>query len=160
MLPKVSAQRREQALKFKHVFGQWACLKSWLMVAERTGGQDWLYNEYGKPYVAGGLAFSISHCKDGIAVAVDDRPLGIDIESIRDIKPELVERTMNEAEQAYIGNSAARFTELWTKKEAFLKYKGTGIIDDLREVLHDTGKAMFETTIKETYIYTVCYEKN
>ena len=30
------------------------------------------YNEYGKPYIPGGPEFSISHCKHGIAVAVDE----------------------------------------------------------------------------------------
>ncbi len=160
MLPLVSAQRREQALKYKHVFGQWTCLKSWLMLQKHIGNADWHYNEYGKPYVPNRPEFSLSHCKHGIAVAVDSRPLGIDIESIRENKPELIARTMNEAEQAYIGNSAVRFTELWTKKEAFLKYKGTGIIDDLLHVLDNTGTVTFETIIKTNYIYTVCYEKN
>ena len=34
MLPLVSPQRREQALQYKHVFGQFACLKSWLMLQQ------------------------------------------------------------------------------------------------------------------------------
>ena len=34
MLPLVSARRREQALKYKHTFGQYCCLKSWLMLYE------------------------------------------------------------------------------------------------------------------------------
>ena len=34
MLPLVSAQRREQALKYKHTFGQFCCLKSWLMLEQ------------------------------------------------------------------------------------------------------------------------------
>ena len=121
---------------------------------------EWKFNEYGKPFVEGGQEFSLSHCKFGIAVAVDNKPIGIDIESIRDLRPELVERTMNEAEQAQIGESAVEFTKLWTKKEAYLKYLGTGIIDDLRHVLDNTGNAQFETTIRTNYIYTICYEKN
>ena len=32
MLPLVSTQRREQALRYKHTFGQFCCLKSWLML--------------------------------------------------------------------------------------------------------------------------------
>ena len=34
MLPLVSAQRREQALRYKHTFGRFCCLKSWLMLYE------------------------------------------------------------------------------------------------------------------------------
>jgi hypothetical protein len=34
MLPLVDEQRREEALRYKHLFGQFACLKSWLMLQE------------------------------------------------------------------------------------------------------------------------------
>ena len=102
MLPLVSKQRREQALRYKHTFGQYCCLKSWLMLKELSvfSGQhsDFLYNEHGKPYLENGPYFSISHCKEGIAVAVDDQPIGIDVESIRPAKEELVAQTMNEEE--------------------------------------------------------------
>ena len=165
ILPLVSEQRRNEALKYKHLFGQWACLKSWLMWKEIQNSKfkiqnslEWKFNEYGKPFVEGGPEFSLSHCKFGIAVAVDNKPIGIDIESIRDIKPELVERTMNEREMSEVRSqmsdvrSQIAFTRLWTMKEAYLKYLGTGIIDDLKHVLDNTGNVQFETTIKTNYI--------
>ena len=34
MLPLVDEQRRNEALRYKHLFGQFACLKSWLMLKE------------------------------------------------------------------------------------------------------------------------------
>ena len=34
MLPMVSEQRREQALQYKHAFGQYACLKSYLLLQD------------------------------------------------------------------------------------------------------------------------------
>ena len=34
MLPLVDEQRRDEALHYKHLFGQFACLKSWLMLEE------------------------------------------------------------------------------------------------------------------------------
>ena len=109
LLPLVSAQRREQALRYKHTFGQFCCLKSWLMLYERLrvmgyGLQDWKYNEYGKPYVENGPYFSISHCKEGIAVAIDEQPIGIDIEGIRHADEELIERVMSEKEKLQITN--------------------------------------------------------
>ena len=39
LLPLVSAQRREQALKYKHTFGQFCCLKSWLMLMNELGNE-------------------------------------------------------------------------------------------------------------------------
>ena len=34
MLPLVSEQRREQALRFTHTFGRFCCLKRWLMLKD------------------------------------------------------------------------------------------------------------------------------
>ena len=136
MLPLVSTQRREQALRYKHTLGQFCCLKSWLMLYEmldeREKGlmDEWEYNEYGKPSfhlspLTFHLYFSISHCKAGIAVAIDDQPIGIDIESIRHAHEDIIERTMNAAERA--GMDDRKFTRLWTQKEAFVKRTGEGI---------------------------------
>ena len=54
MLPLVDEQRRNEALRYKHLFGQFACLKSWLMLKELLkplGINDLKmdYNEHGKP---------------------------------------------------------------------------------------------------------------
>ena len=150
LLPLVSAQRREQALRYKHTFGQYCCLQSYKMLCELLA--EWsrvhqlpinqqpifLYNDYGAPYIEGGPHFSISHCKRGIAVAVSENPIGIDIEIIRTFSPELMRKTMNEDEQLRITSSAipeVEFIRFWTQKEALLKLQGTGIISDLHHVL-------------------------
>lgn len=154
MLTVVSDQRREQALRFTHTYGQYACLKSYCMLMELL--QEWArmtgskvadrpifdYNEYGAPHIDGGPFFSISHCRDAIAVVVNDAPIGIDVESIRQLNDTLVRKTMNAAEQEYIFNSkypSYCFAQLWTRKEAYLKFKGTGIINDLPNVLDNTS---------------------
>ena len=150
LLPLVSAQRREQALRYKHTFGQYCCLQSYTMLCDLLA--EWgrvhqlpinqqpifLYNDYGAPYIEGGPHFSISHCKRGIAVAVSENPIGIDIEAIRTFSPDLMRKTMNEDEQLRITSSAipeVEFIRLWTQKEALLKLQGTGIISDLHHVL-------------------------
>ena len=150
LLPLVSAQRREQALRYKHTFGQYCCLQSYTMLCDLLA--EWgrvhqlpinqqpifLYNDYGAPYIEGGPHFSISHCKRGIAVAVSENPIGIDIEAIRTFSPELMRKTMYEDEQLRITYSATpdvEFIRFWTQKEALLKLQGTGIISDLQHVL-------------------------
>ena len=157
LLPLVSAQRREQALGYKHTFGQYCCLQSYKMLCDLLA--EWgrahhtplhptlytlhptptfLYNDYGAPYIEGGPYFSISHCKTAIAVAVSENPIGIDIEAIRTFSPELMRKTMNEDEQLRITSSAipeVEFIRFWTQKEALLKLQGTGIISDLHHVL-------------------------
>ncbi len=169
MLPLVSAQRREQALRYKHTLGQFCCLKSWLMLKELSvfsiQDSDFLYNEHGKPSIEGGPHFSISHCKEGIAVAVDEKPIGIDIEAIRHADEELIKRTMNEAERELVndGMSALErdraFIRLWTQKEAVVKMQGTGItsFEQVQKIL-EIGDWKLETFEKANYIYSIAYE--
>ena len=172
MLPLVSAQRREQALQYKHTFGQFCCLKSWLMLFDHVDMSsyrhtEWSYNEHGKPYIENAPYFSISHCKQGIAVAIDDQPIGIDIEAIRHADPELIARTMNEEEQSRIENresrieSARAFTRLWTQKEAIVKLEGTGIesFEQLRSIRTQNTEYRIQTFENENYIYSIAYGK-
>ena len=166
LMPLVSAQRRETALRYKHTFGQWATLQSWMMLRE-LGLPDlpWEYNEFGKPFLPDGPYFSLSHCKTGIAVATDTQPIGIDIESYRDVSPELIEHTMNQAEQDKINASddpIKTFIELWTRKEAYVKYLGTGIAGlpgNPRQYLDNTADVRLVTTTTKNYAYSICTKR-
>ena len=168
MLPLVSEQRREQALKYKHTFGQFCCLKAGLMLKEGLevmgyGLRDFCYNEHGKPYIENGPYFSISHCKEGIAVAIDDKPIGIDIEAIRHANEELIERTMNEEEKSKVERQKSKeerdreFTRLWTQKEAIVKAVGTGIMsfEQLQGIRNQESGFRIQTIEKEKYIYSI-----
>ena len=167
LLPLVSAQRREQALRFTHLFGQYCCLKSYEMLMQLLASTPYnlhptpsfLYNEYGAPSIEDGPYFSISHCKSGIAVAVSNQPIGIDIETVRPLKVDLVKKTMNPLEQEAILSAPQpdwAFTRLWTRKEAFLKMKGTGIISDLHEVLSDIDGLEWLQMDNQLLNYTCC----
>ena len=170
MLPLVDVQRREEALRFKHLFGQFACLKSWLMLNAllRPLGIDDLemeYNEHGKPFLVHHpeVHFNLSHCKNGIAAVFDFSPVGIDIESFRKGSTALINRTMNPAEAEWIRSSSEpieAFTQFWTKKEAVVKLRGTGIIDDLHHVL-DGNSYQLETHLnrEKGYAWSVAYTK-
>jgi 4'-phosphopantetheinyl transferase len=170
MLPFVDEQRREEALRYKHQFGQFACLKSWLMLHELLkplGINDLKmdYNEHGKPFLTKypKVHFNLSHCKNGIAVVVDSSPVGIDIESYRRSNLALVRKTMNPAEAEWICASSdpvETFTQYWTKKEAVVKLRGTGIIDDLHHILDGEGYRI-ETQVnrEKGYAWSVAYTK-
>ena len=190
LLPLVSGQRREQALRFKHLFGQYTCLKSYEMLKEcveeaisavseesefRQCLLQWngsfVYNEHGKPFMQDantgktieGVDFSISHCKQGIAVVLDSMPVGVDIESFRQYSESLLRKTMNESEISKILNSAnpsIEFIRLWTQKEALLKMLGTGIVDELPDVLNQLPQHpswQMQTVVNEAkgYAYSV-----
>ena len=146
MIPLVPEPRRSQALGFKHTFGRFACLKSYLMLAELLKSEFVLEEfrmetgEHGKPYIQDrpDIHFSISHCQKAIAVVVSDQPIGIDVESFRRFSDGLLDKTMNPDEKAAILSSEApeeKFAALWTCKEAVFKMQGTGITDNLHHIL-------------------------
>jgi len=183
LLPLVSAQRREQALRYTHTFGQYCCLKSYEMLQQLLTScrypisdipypisnsplgrpqntPTFLYNVHGAPYLEDGPYFSISHCKQGIAVVVSDRPVGIDIEGLRKVDDGLVRKTMNTQEQAQIAaaaNPEQEFIRLWTRKEAYVKMLGTGIISDMHQILVDTEALQWHefVDIDKGYICTI-----
>ena len=160
MLPLVSEQRREQALQYKHAFGQYACLKSYLLLQDLLrehygieGDLVFSYNEHGKPMLkeVSNIHFSISHCKEAIAVAVADRPVGIDVETLRMPSEALAEKVMDKGEKLLFDISDTPedfFTALWTAKEAVMKCRGTGIVmEELPEILYKVRDEMIiETT--------------
>jgi 4'-phosphopantetheinyl transferase len=170
MLPLVNEQRRSEALRYKHLFGQFACLKSWLMLKELLkplGINDLKmdFNEHGKPFLVHHpeVYFNLSHCKNGIAAVIDFSPVGIDIESFRKDNLSLVRKTMNPAEAEWIRTSSdpvEAFTQFWTKKEAVVKFRGTGIIDDLHHVLDGEGYRL-ETHLnpEKRYAWSVAYSQ-
>ena len=191
LLSLVSAQRREEALKYKNIFHQYCCLRSWEMVGQlvmknrqslspEANEQEWretkwLYNEHGKPYIAGGPYFSLSHCKEAIAVAISDLPVGIDVESIRPAKEELIARVMSEEEKRKVESVMCNvdggmcnverdrmFTRLWTQKEAIVKAQGTGILsfEQLQGILsRKPADVDIQTVEKEKYIYSIANGK-
>lgn len=164
MIPLVPEPRRSRALEYSHTFGQFCCLKSYLMLAELLHENFGLESfeisagEHGKPYLAEhpDIHFSISHCRSGIAVAVSNHPIGIDIESFRKVSPSLIDRCMNAQEKASIlasDNMEKEFSIYWTRKEAVFKLLGTGITDNIRDIL--TDKTVTSTDIDNKKGYTV-----
>ncbi len=169
LLPLVSDERRADALRYKHLFGQFASLKSYVMLRElleqRGLSHPFLFdrNEHGKPFLKDHpeVHFNISHCKNGIAVAVSDHPVGIDIESFRKVSDSLLRYTMNEDERHIIQGSddpIRTFCEYWTKKEAVFKLRGTGITTHLHDLL--SGNEQIQTFVnpEHQYAYSVAGE--
>lgn len=92
--------------------------------------------EKGKPYLDGSpLHFNLSHSGNFVACAIDESPIGIDIEVIRPVRQELCKKVCAQDECAYVfpnGEfSSERFLLLWTAKEALMKQIGIGISPDL-----------------------------
>ena len=168
-LAGISEQRREQAVKFKFELGQRLCVLAYQLLkqglSEMYGIREnpvFEYNEHGKPSIVGHpeICFNLSHCKEAAICAISNRPVGVDVESVRSFNESLVHYTMNEEEIQQIESAedrAVAFIRLWTMKEAALKLKGTGISNDMKQVLHEEGIG-FETFVepKRRFVYSIC----
>ncbi len=121
------------------------------------------FGEHGKPYLEGhhGVHFSLSHCRLAVACAVSSRPVGIDVETIRQPHETLLRHVMSEEEVSTIyaaADPALQFTRLWTRKEALLKLRGTGLANaSLPTVLTDCSTCYIETTLCQGFLYSVAY---
>lgn len=83
--------------------------------------------DLGKPYFESlPIRFSLSHSGCRAILAVSDREIGADIQQMRDVNLRLAERFFTEREQEYVAGDKLRFFEVWTKKEAYGKWRGDG----------------------------------
>ena len=125
---------------------------------------------YGKPYFTDpameGILFSRSHTKGHEIVCFSEKEIGADCENT-DARPGIEHRYTNIAgryftdeEQTYIEGSVDRFFEVWTAKEAYMKYTGKGFAEgfrsfsvlDLPGVIIETGRVKGAPHV----IYSVC----
>ena len=167
-LAEISEQRREQALKFKHELGQRLCVMAYQLLKQGlreeygiTDNPVFEYNEHGKPSITGhpGIHFNLSHCKHAVVCVLSDRPIGVDVEYIRPYSESLAHYTMNDEELSQIQSAEhpdEAFIRLWTMKEAAMKLIGTGISNDLKQVLKAPYKYTTVVDDQRRYIYTVC----
>ena len=104
------------------------------------------HDEAGAPYLPElpDTKVSVSHCRKAVAAAVSKgKDIGIDIENRRNIGTGLMQRVCTSAELARIEAAIdpdMAFLQLWTRKEAVLKCRRTGIrgFDSMVEALADT----------------------
>lgn len=94
---------------------------------------------YGKPYVTidKPLSFNWSHAGDWILFAMDSKTVGVDVEYIHHVKElDLAKRFFAPQEVAQLETmspeaSRRHFFKLWSLKESYIKWKGTGMSTSL-----------------------------
>lgn len=95
----------------------------------------------GKPILAGeaGLHFNLSHSGGVSMLALGACALGLDVERPKsfDRLADVVDYSCSPRERAVVTaapDAASAFLDRWVLKEAILKCRGTGLVDDLRTV--------------------------
>ncbi len=91
----------------------------------------------GKPFVKGSSNFNISHAGTIVAVTFSDHEIGLDIETELDTDSSngIVSYFHSDEQTAFNGldegSRHALFYHIWTRKEAFLKAVGVGIVEGM-----------------------------
>jgi 4'-phosphopantetheinyl transferase len=145
--PILSAAERERAARFvfardrRDYVAAHALLRRSLSRYGRVSPEAWQFMAAadGKPMIAAGqqtgsLTFSLSHTRGLVACAVAvSAEIGLDVEAVNDSQDRgLVAQHFARSERRLLATvppaqRAARFTELWTLKESYLKAVGLGL---------------------------------
>ncbi len=134
-----------------------------------------MYGENGKPFLANrqDVCFNLSHSENMVICAFSDMPVGADIEAYHHFDDELANFVYHKSETEYIHNNMndadAGFTRLWTIKESIMKYFGTGLSLEPKEIhidmqnginafckRYNCGNIYFTEYNTDEYYITVC----
>lgn len=141
----LGADERERAAKFRFDLhrNRYVARHGWIrrQLARRYGGAprdlDFDPGVHGKPRLRGAWArrggFNASSSQDYALLGLDPRgEIGVDIECIRPFKDaaDFAAHSFSDSERRQ-ARSPAAFFRIWTRKEAFLKCTGLGLVDDL-----------------------------
>lgn len=143
LLSFVSLKRQEKVLNYHYSIDKKLSLYSALLVRMQlsilTGIPNhellFHYNLYGKPILLSNpeYHFSISHTHHMILCAISSKgPIGIDIEAIdKELSIECMSVALHPIEIQYLNSIPSHdqhlyFYKIWTQKEAYVKFLGTG----------------------------------
>ena len=139
--------------KIRTVAGEHTAKK---MIAERYGVPPEIIpfdrTDRGKPFAVGiPVEFSVSHSGAFVLCAVSDKPVGADIQEHHPVSDKLISRVCTARELAFVAEDGIsqeeklqRFFRVWTGKEAYSKYLGTGIrsLSDIDVFSHEIQRHM------------------
>lgn len=133
----LKSQRKDTEKLLKHIF------KDGYSIGKTTAGKPYLTDRTD-------VHFNISHSRNYAVCAVSDRPVGIDIEFIREIDIRVIKRFLKNC-------TPENAVSEWTKRESFGKMTGIGIGDDRYDEIPHIFREYRDI---ENYIITVCADNS
>jgi 4'-phosphopantetheinyl transferase len=158
----ITSIRKERILRYRNILdkklGVFAEVLVRCAICARSGVGyrkiDFGVSHTGKPYLMGfpQYEFSMTHTHHAVAAAVSEQPVGVDVERIKGVDLSIANRIFSDREVALLNTAPDKrfsFLEIWTKKEALIKKRGTGLTNDL---------SSFDTTSSSPCERFVSYE--
>lgn len=127
----LTRKRRAQMERCLRPKDRAACLAGGLMMRAALGASyhERLYiGAYGKPELAEGPHFNLSHSGEYAVLAVSEESIGVDIEKIASFPKKIAARCFTKAENEWLlgRDEEAAFYKIWTAKESVMKATGLG----------------------------------
>lgn len=125
------------------------------------------YTKSGKPFFNNlKIQFNISHSGSVVVCAVSELgDVGVDIEKIEELPESVVEYCFSHKEKQNLNSMSidtriGKFYDIWTRKESYLKYKGWGLIDDMKTIntFDDSIEKYYHTYQLDGYIINIYSE--
>ncbi|SEO26656.1 4'-phosphopantetheinyl transferase [Paenibacillus sophorae] len=142
VLNRLSEERRNRTLRFsrkddriRSVVAE-ALIRTLFLREHRVDNESLRFtvNRYGKPFLVAypDYHYNLSHSGDYVLCAVDQHPIGIDIEEIKPIDLTIADRFFSGRENKEIKEIPEDrrndyFYQLWTAKESYIKFRGKGL---------------------------------
>lgn len=106
--------------------------------------QEILRTANGKPYIDGNrVYFSLSHSGKYGIIAVNDKPMGVDLETYKNKDHGVLVNRFSERERAEI-NCENDFLRHWTAREAFIKMTGGTLAEDYKKLEFFDGNIYYQ----------------
>lgn len=91
-------------------------------------------NKYGKPFIENqeDIYYNLSHSGEWVVCALHTNEIGVDVEQVKTIDFDFATHFFTKSESDFLFQSnytdqTSAFYDLWTLKEAYIKYKGKGL---------------------------------
>lgn len=124
------------------------------------------YGKYGKPYFSDiPMYFSLSHSGNLVYLVASDKEVGADLQQMTEVNmAQVANRFFSDDEKNTLNDLSDEqqkkeyFFRLWTRKEAYGKYTGAGIVQAVGISVEKLEKEtyIFDTDKYDNYLMSVC----
>lgn len=163
-----SADRRAKADRYRLRADRVRCVAAEALLRRALGRSDFTVEQApgGKPRIrdAAGFFYNLSHAGDWVVIAWGGSEVGVDVERVcmDEAKAGIARRHFTPDEREYVFSepegTGERFFRIWTGKESYLKYLGTGLTKrlDSFSVLDLPDVRFHHTPLPGGYCLTLC----